>query len=373
LKPFRGLSLLPVLCFTRVEQLQKYGGQLSSANVRDYLGSRTTTRNINRQIEKTAQEDPQNFWIFNNGITILTTGIHVKGKRLTLKGGAIINGAQTTGSLAEAAKAGKLGDAQILVRAIRCNDSSLVDSMIRYNNTQNPIKAWELRVIDPTQLRLRDEFGHLDVIYQLRRGGSRRRSSDVNYETLGPYLSAFYGDPLAAHKNKSDLFENEARYRSLFDTASNVRNLLFIYRLGEAVYKVKARLKEKVDRGSASEDEQAKYQHFRYGSFAFIVVNVCSEVIGLLLNARDMSYRKRVTLEDNFLLSQDRSEDLLSQLADAALGPIHMFLMDKDDYQVLKTQEGVRNLAQNARAFFEQVHKMKPDLYRHLTEPLKLL
>jgi len=83
-----------------VDLRTKYGDKLSSANVRDYLGSRKSARNINRQIEKTAQEEPKNFWIYNNGITLVTNKISIDGKKLTLSGGAIINGAQTTGSLA---------------------------------------------------------------------------------------------------------------------------------------------------------------------------------------------------------------------------------------------------------------------------------
>ena len=41
----------------------KYGGDLFSPNVRDYLGSRGTAANINHQIEMTAREEPGNFWV----------------------------------------------------------------------------------------------------------------------------------------------------------------------------------------------------------------------------------------------------------------------------------------------------------------------
>jgi hypothetical protein len=356
-----------------VELRAKHGEALFSANVRDYLGSRQTARNINRQIERTAIDEPRNFWVYNNGITILTNGIRVEGNVLQLSGIAIINGAQTTGSLAQAAARGSVSEAAILVRAIRCNDPSLVDSVIRYNNTQNPIKAWELRVIDPIQRRLLDDFEKLGVTYQLRRGSGRRRASDVSYEQLGPCLSAFYGDPISAHKNKAELFENESRYRRLFDESTNVRNLLFIYRLWGAVARSKARLKAKLDAETATEDDRAKSQYFRYGAFAFVLIYVCSEVIGLLLGARDPTFKRRVVLEDALLKDVEKSEEFLSRLCDAALGPVHMHLKGKDAYQVLKTQSGAEAIATHAKTLIEQVHQMKPDTYDEFTKQLRLI
>ena len=262
-----------------------YGEALSSANVRDYLGSRNTAKNINRVMAQTANDQPTNFWVYNNGLTILTNGLRVDGKNLVLTGAAIINGAQTTGSLSEASKNGSLEKVHVLVRVIKSSDPTLVDSIIRFNNTQNPIKAWELRAIDPIQRKLLGEFSELAITYQLRRGAGRRKASDVNHERLGPFLSAFYSDPIAAHKYKADLFENEGRYRSLFDESSDARNLLFIYRLGNAVARAKQALKAKEDAGIASVDEQRWHGYFAYKGFAYAHIFTCAEVIGVLLYA----------------------------------------------------------------------------------------
>jgi hypothetical protein len=351
----------------------KYGETLSSANVRDYLGSRQTARNINRQIARTVVDEPRNFWVYNNGITLLTNGITVDGYEITLNGIAIINGAQTTGSIAEAAARGSVGDASVMVRAIRCNDPSLVDSVIRFNNTQNPIKAWELRVIDPIQRNIETGFEQLGITYQLRRGGGgRRKAADVSYEQLGPYLSAFYGDPIAAHKNKAELFENESRYRRLFDDASDVRNLLFIFRLGAGVARAKAELKAKIDGGIATPEEISKYQYFRYGSFGFTLIYVCAEIIGLLMRAPDATYRRRVTLRDAVLRDPDRAEAFTQQLVEQVLGPVHAYLKGKDAYQLLKTQDGVAAAANHARTIFEQVQQMNAKLYDPLIRDLRL-
>lgn len=351
----------------------KYGDALFSANLRDYLGSRQAARNINRQIEKTAQEEPSNFWVYNNGITLLTNSIGVEGYDVHLSGVAVINGAQTTGSLTEAASRGTLGDAQVFVRAIKCNDTSLVESVIRYNNTQNPIKPWELRVIDPIQRRIKEEFTQLGINYQLRRSISRRRGSDLHYDKLGPFLSAFYGDPIAAHKNKAELFENEGKYRRLFDDDTHIKNLLFIYRLGNAIAITKSNLRTKISGPSATDDDKAKYDYFRYGAFAFVLMHVNAEVIGLWLEPSDTRYKRRVTLIDKVLFDQEYSELILSKLTEAILSPVHIYLRERDAYQELKTQSGVDGTARHARAIIQQVHHMKPDTYNEFTDNLVIL
>ena len=79
---------------------KKYKAQLFSANVRDYLGSRKSDNNINHGIKTTVQSSPENFWAFNNGITVLTHDFRqetIKGRhQLIVKGLSIVNGAQRT-------------------------------------------------------------------------------------------------------------------------------------------------------------------------------------------------------------------------------------------------------------------------------------
>lgn len=52
-------------------QYRKHKARLFSANVRDYLGSRKTDANINYGIKRTADESPSDFWVYNNGLTLL--------------------------------------------------------------------------------------------------------------------------------------------------------------------------------------------------------------------------------------------------------------------------------------------------------------
>ncbi|HCS19830.1 MAG TPA: hypothetical protein DIW47_04580 [Bacteroidetes bacterium] len=82
----------------------KYDSDLFSANYRNFLGiSRRGRKKINHGIQNTAETKAKDFWAYNNGITILTTKYFVNPKnpnQTILEGISIINGAQTTGSIA---------------------------------------------------------------------------------------------------------------------------------------------------------------------------------------------------------------------------------------------------------------------------------
>lgn len=50
---------------------ERFETDLFSANLRGYLGSRVSDSNINNGIKTTAADEPNNFWIYNNGVTAL--------------------------------------------------------------------------------------------------------------------------------------------------------------------------------------------------------------------------------------------------------------------------------------------------------------
>jgi hypothetical protein len=258
-----------------VALVAKYGEAIYSANIRDYLGRRDYARNINKQIAQTAAKDPKNFWVFNNGISLISRKVDVQQDTLRCSGLAVVNGAQTLGSLSDASKEVRIDDVRVLVRVVESDNEDLVQQIIRYNNTQNPIKPWELRVLDPVQKRIETDFNEkLSVTYQFRRGLGRRAAEDVLCEKLGPWLNSFYGDPITSHRNSPELFDNEAKYRSLFNESQDVRHLLFVYRLGEAIAATKDQHRRSTEEGTASETDATLYGYFRYGAFTHVVLHL---------------------------------------------------------------------------------------------------
>ncbi len=78
---------------------------LFSANLRDFLGARRVAGNVNNRIKETAENKPGEFFVLNNGITIITKKAQLERNRskkkakLDITGISVVNGAQTTGAI----------------------------------------------------------------------------------------------------------------------------------------------------------------------------------------------------------------------------------------------------------------------------------
>jgi hypothetical protein len=151
----------------------QHGNRLFDQNVRLFLGTRKGS--VNAGIRETLGDTSErgNFWAYNNGITVVARGVnanHEKGY-LDLTDFSIVNGCQTTVSIAEAsATAAK--EVSVVARVIAAEDPELVDKIIRYTNSQTPINVWDISARDKLQQRLRKDLSELDEpwFYALRRG-----------------------------------------------------------------------------------------------------------------------------------------------------------------------------------------------------------
>jgi len=356
-----------------VALVAKYGEAIYSANIRDYLGRRDYARNINKQIAQTAAKDPKNFWVFNNGITLISRKVDVQQDALRCSGLAVVNGAQTLGSLSDASNEVPIDDVRVLVRVVESDNEDLVQQIIRYNNTQNPIKPWELRVLDPVQKRIETDFNEkLSVTYQFRRGLGRRAAEDVLCEKLGPWLNSFYGDPVTSHRNSPELFDNEAKYRSLFNESQDVRHLLFVYRLGEAIGATKDQYRRSSEEGTASETDATLYGYFRYGAFTHVVLHLCAEMLAELFGGGP-NVKKRFTLSEPLSRHRDDAISALKRMVGFTLAPIPSELANKDAFQELRSSPGIESLADRVRVSLGQMRSVSPEIVARLKEGIELL
>lgn len=195
--------------------------RLFSANIRDYLGSINTDKNINNNIKKTALEDPGHFSIYNNGLTALVNEYDlssVEGQnKITISGISIVNGAQTTGAIGSLENQ-PAESASVSVRFVKCANQDVIWNIIQYNNSQNKITASDFRSNDAIQRRLRDEEFPLmrNAIYSGgRRGGARdriqRRPNLIPSDTVAQALTSFHGDPGMAYNEKSKLWADDVK------------------------------------------------------------------------------------------------------------------------------------------------------------------
>jgi AIPR protein len=231
---------------------------LMSPNVRDYLGIVRSERNINNGIKTTASDSPEEFWIYNNGLTILVHEYEwgpANGdgrSRLKIRGIGIVNAAQTTGSIGtlDDAAASGLDRAEVLARFVVCNDPDVLTDIIKFNNTQNKVEAADFRSKDAVQDRLRTEFGAVpEADYRGgRRGGVKdaiERSRNLLPDSaVAQALAAFHLTPNLAYNETRRIWDEDGIYARYFSTRTTARHIVFVYALLRALEETKKRLSE---------------------------------------------------------------------------------------------------------------------------------
>lgn len=214
----------------------KHRYRLFAQNIRNYVGDTST----NKGIIDTALEQPENFFFFNNGISAIATEVspNIHEKFLECKRFSVINGAQTVRSLAKAhvKSAHRAGDAAVLIRvsevSLKHNETEegFLDSITRYNNTQNAVKVSDFRSNDPVQRALTKKFASLyrggrQYWYKNKRSGDRDpRKLPIGMEEFAKTIYAFRFGPSDFFGGTSYLFDTskEGGYAKLFGTDGEI-------------------------------------------------------------------------------------------------------------------------------------------------------
>lgn len=261
------------------KQFITYGDNLFSANYRGFLGV-NKRKKINSGIRNTAEKIPENFWVYNNGITILTTKIENEKKQNYLIGLSIINGAQTTGSIGSLESKVDLTKVKVPARIIECSDSDTISEIVKFNNTQNKITTWDKFSNSPDQKRIAEEFSSLGHRYSLKRGFSA--SSQIGIENVIQPSIALEGYYAEANGGKNGVFESEKMYRIAFDE-KKARHILFAFALARAIDERRNELKEKRNNNTIIDIEASQLILLRNLRFKYFLMAVIGKVLPVLL------------------------------------------------------------------------------------------
>ncbi len=217
-----------------VEQIARMydtaGIRLFARNVRGFLGG----TQINQNMKETLDTEPECFWYYNNGVTIVCDSAEQVSrggnKVLRLVNPQVINGQQTTRTLHECAT--RDARATVLVRVISVpretahegeRFESLVSKIVAATNWQNAIRASDLMANDRRQIEIERNLRKLDYQYLRKRQskGEARRNAGVKHrfiitkEELAQVVAACDLDPLVVREGKEQLFE-ERFYEHVF-------------------------------------------------------------------------------------------------------------------------------------------------------------
>lgn len=173
----------------------EFGRKLFHKNIRNVLGK----TDVNEELISTIHNNPEKFWYFNNGITIISDNIEkslIGGTTrdlgwLQLKNASIVNGAQTISTIGENAEkyASQIKKIFILIRCISLQNASneFGNEVTKANNRQNRIENRDFATQDPEQNRLKEELAHDNIIYNIARSDTfikSKNSFDVEEATI---------------------------------------------------------------------------------------------------------------------------------------------------------------------------------------------
>jgi hypothetical protein len=235
-----------------IADLYEIGGKrLFARNVRGFLGENT---DVNRSMESTLIREPERFFYYNNGITILcdyAEKISSKGKDiLRVNNPQVINGQQTTRTLAR--RVDQARKASVIVRVIQVpRDGSngddyfdtLVSQIVEGTNWQNAIRPSDLVSNDRRQVELQRELRKRGYLYLRKReskGEAKKNASSKRYilvkkEDLARAVAGCDLDPIEARSGIENLFDEE-KYALIFPKSDPQYYLLRYWLMREVTY-----------------------------------------------------------------------------------------------------------------------------------------
>ncbi|MDQ2136618.1 AIPR family protein [Alcaligenaceae bacterium B3P038] len=204
----------------------KYGSRLLEGNVRSFLSARGK---VNAKIQSTIRSRPEMFFAFNNGIAATAEGIEFSDdatglKIISLTNLQIVNGGQTTASLALAGRSSgsekKGADLSKIMVPMKLSvlpptsAGALIPDIARYANSQNKVSDADFFANHPFHIRL-EEFSRR--IFAPAIGGAQYGTHWFYERARGQYINEMSG--MTASKKKQFELQNP---KSKFFTKTDV-------------------------------------------------------------------------------------------------------------------------------------------------------
>lgn len=196
-------------------------------NVRGYILRSKFNGNILRSLDS----EPEKFFFYNNGLTIVAKDINSQKVnsnrkiRLQIKDFQVLNGGQTLRTIHKFNKdnrdnINKLSQASVLVRVMKVTEDDLKSKISEYTNSQNAISQIDLKSMRTEQVQLQNYLSSHDILYIRKNGDTGDDSKSyklcVTLQQMGQILYAVKGNPGQVSNKRKDIFTKE--YENLFCT-----------------------------------------------------------------------------------------------------------------------------------------------------------
>lgn len=203
------------------ELYKEHNTDLFNLNIRQPLGDNTT----NKAVMESAETEPDKFFFYNNGISAVARKIDANEDKgvLSCIDFSIINGAQTFRSIHKSFQRSiktsqKIQSLSVMVRVTEMpnlyRNDGFIDSVTRYNNTQNAVKISDFRSNDSVQVSLSNYFDNISDIdgktyfYKNKRGrDAPRNRKTVLLDDFCRHIFAFLKGPVDCFGGQKHIYD----------------------------------------------------------------------------------------------------------------------------------------------------------------------
>lgn len=166
-------AMVNVSAFSIKSLYAQHNNNLLARNLRYHIAG----REIDRSIAETIRDNPESFWLKNNGITIVCDDFEIDGREVRLRNFSIINGGQTTYVLHKSHDIDETHDLYLPCKIIRVlgntedEKNSFSLAIAKATNSQKAIKPVDLKANSPEQVR----FGQAmrETAFSIRQSAAR--------------------------------------------------------------------------------------------------------------------------------------------------------------------------------------------------------
>ncbi len=305
------------------ELMEQYGDRLLEKNIRRYLGKNTVNDGIVRTLLSDGKR--QNFFFFNNGITMICekfsyNGLQEKDWIVKINRLQIINGGQTCRTIYQTLKEHPeidFSQVYILVRLYEVNDGEDVIQDITYaTNSQNPVDFRDLKSNDERQILLEEGARGLGYVYKRKRDNVSNTNVIPSTVAAESVLAVWREKPHLAKYKRNEFFDKY--YLDIFEelNAAQMVMAVLIFRYCDS------------RRKSVSEDKKIQaHRPFSQYYLAYIVGKRLLQDFGIDLN--ELTHVNFDEVRRKF----DEKKELLYEEAESILGTALEKYFNGDDLE----------------------------------------
>lgn len=213
--------------------MEEYGDNLLEKNIRRYLGKNAVNDNIMSTLLD--ENKRQNFFFFNNGVTMICekfsyNGLQEQNWIVKLKRLQIINGGQTCKIIHQTVKENPEVDFSqvfLLVRLYEVNDEEGIIEDITYaTNSQNPVDFRDLKSNDERQVLLEKGASELGYAYKRKRDNSLSTNAIPATVAAEAVFAIWRERPFLAKHKKNEFFD--VYYQDIFGTLNAAQMIVAV-------------------------------------------------------------------------------------------------------------------------------------------------